>query len=142
MAAACTELVGAACSCIVGELPTEQCEDHGRFPLRLVHTFKIHPPTPPMIAITAISRMASSTVYSINDAPSSSYLSCLISFMTSRVSAPLFALGSRVGTLHQATGIFVFLCIYRKLVAEVALLNTILISLHTCATRHRSPPSY
>ena len=39
------------------------------------HSVLIQLPTPPMMAITAISRMPSSTVYSINAAPSSSDLS-------------------------------------------------------------------
>ena len=44
---------------------------------RALHSPLIQRPTPPMIAITAISRIPSSTVYSISAAPSSSFLKWL-----------------------------------------------------------------
>src|SRR5262245_10366263 len=76
--------------------------NHGSAALRTLQVLFIHPPTAPIMTITATRRMASSTVYSINDAPSSSRLNRLMRFATKRMVRSLFAPdASKPSELHH-----------------------------------------
>src|SRR2546430_15300665 len=64
-------------------------QDQENCPCSAVHLPLTHVPTSPIVAMTAMSRMPSSTVYSIKDAPSSSLPSRRTTFQAFDMNSPI-----------------------------------------------------